>query len=61
MTKKDRIAVVVTVIYSLLPVAGVLNGEEEGLFMIFPVFVYWGYRFIQDDISFIGKKDGKSQ
>lgn len=61
MTKKDRIAIVVSVIYSLLPIFAMLDGEEEAFFFLFPVLIYWGYRFIQGDISFIGNKDGQSQ
>lgn len=61
MTKKDRIAVVISVIYSLLPIFAMVDGEGGAFLFLFPVFLYWGYRFIQGDISFIGKKDGQTQ
>ena len=56
LTKKDEIAVVVSMIYSLLPIFAMVVGEGGGFLFLFPVFLYWGYRFIQGDISFIGKK-----
>jgi hypothetical protein len=61
MTKKDRIAIVITVIYSLLPIRAVVEGEDGILFvLVIPVLLYWGYRFIKNDISFIGNNDGQS-
>lgn len=58
MTKKDRIAIVVSVLYGMLPTAALVSGEGKALFfLVIPLLVYWGYRFIQDDISFIGKND----
>ncbi len=58
MVRKDRIAVVVSFVYSLLPVAMLFEGEL-GAFIIFllPVILYWGYRFIKGDISFIRMQD----
>lgn len=54
MVKKDRIAVVVSFVYLLFPVFLLFDGEL-GAFIIFllPVILYWGYRFIKGDISFI--------
>jgi len=61
MTKKDRIAIVVTVIYSLLPISAMVSGDGEALFfLVIPVLLYWGYRFVKNDISFIGKNNGQS-
>lgn len=61
MTKKDRIAIVVTVLYSLLPIAAIAQGDGEALFvLVIPILLYWGYRFIKNDISFIGSNDGQS-
>ena len=56
MNKKDRIAVVVTVIYMVcvLLLAGV-NGELTVIPVFgIPALVYWGVRFIKGNISFIG-------
>jgi len=54
MLKKDRIAIVATALYALLPFFFLLIGEI-GLFVIWlaPILLYWGYRFIKDDISFL--------
>ena len=58
MTKKDRIAVVLSLIYALLLIALVLGGLKPvaGFVFSFPIYIYWGYRFIRNDISFIGTK-----
>ena len=59
MKKKDRIALVVSVLYLLWPLfliaGGISNDDELGLvfFLIVPLIAYWGYRFIKGDISFI--------
>lgn len=61
MTKKDRIAIVVTVLYSLLPISAIASGAGEALFvLVIPILLYWGYRFIKNDISFIGGNDSQS-
>lgn len=60
MTKKDRIAVVVTLIWFLLSTMFSL-GEGMGLpgilLLMIPFYFYWGYRFIKNDISFLPIKD----
>lgn len=54
MNKKDRIAVVVTVLYLLFPLFILTNGKVQGAFILcIPTFLYWGYRFIKNDISFL--------
>lgn len=58
MVKKDRIAIVITVIYSLFPLLLLLDGTmEEFVIFLLPIFLYWGYRFIKGDISFLKQKD----
>lgn len=58
MVKKDRIAIVITVIYSLFPLLLLLDGSmEEFVTFLLPIFLYWGYRFIKGDISFLKQKD----
>lgn len=58
MVKKDRIAIVITVIYSLFPLVLLLDGSmEEFVTFLLPIFLYWGYRFIKGDISFLKQKD----
>jgi hypothetical protein len=60
MKKKDRIAIAVSVIYFIFTftfcAATIIApwGIFEGLFFgLVPLSLYWGYRFIKDDISFI--------
>lgn len=60
MTKKDRIALVISVLYLFLPLSiafGGGDGPEMALFMVAVLVAYWGYRFIKGDISFIGVKN----
>lgn len=58
MTKKDRIAIVATAIYLFLPISAAMGGDAEfGVLALSPVVVYWGYRFIRGDISFLGSSN----
>ena len=65
MNRKDRIAVVVSITYFsvALLIAFKLTGFDvlkallAQIMFIAPVFLYWGYRFIQNDISFLKVKD----
>ena len=54
MTKKDRIAISISFIFLFLSIIGLLAGEPE-TFLIFvsPIILYWAYRFIKNDISFL--------
>lgn len=51
ISKKDRIALVASILITLI----------SGGFLLIPVLIYWGYRFIQNDISFLKVKDNESQ
>lgn len=60
MIKKDRIAIVISIVYFIPAFTLGTNdtGLMEGLFFGFvPLSIYWGYRFIQNDISFLKMKD----
>ena len=65
MNKKDRIAVVVSVVYFLFSLAFASKNANPipSVFLGFiiiaeiPLIIYWGYRFIQNDISFLKVKD----
>lgn len=57
MNKKDRIAVVVSVVYFLWPLALLIAGNTGSIILIAPLILYWGYRFIQNDISFLKVED----
>ena len=57
MTKKDRIAIVLTIPFLILSLLILIDQSssmvQEFAISIAPVIVYWGYRFIKDDISFM--------
>ena len=57
MTKKDRIAIVLTIPFLLMSLLLLINQSPywigETFVLIAPPLVYWGYRFIKDDISFM--------
>jgi len=61
MNKKDRIAIVVSFVYMFFPLILIAAKDlPTALMFTLPVVIYWGYRFIKGDISFIGSNDGKS-
>ena len=57
MTKKDRIAISVSITWILIiALLAAANGRDAlSIFSVFssPVFFYWGYRFIQNDLAFL--------
>ena len=54
MDKKDPIAAVLSVLYIIVPILFVDNREDElALISVFLLVAYWGYGFINGDISFI--------
>lgn len=65
MNKKDRIAVVVSIFYFLLSFMFMLENTgskvsimiTSQLLLTLPLFIYWSYRFIKNDISFLRIKD----
>lgn len=58
MNRKDRIAVVVSIVYLFLVcLVSVGNSDVGVLVFLFPLLGYWGYRFIKNDISFLKIKD----
>lgn len=59
MSKKDRIAVVLSIPYLLFVLLVVFNGgrPDTGLVIALPLIAYWGYRFIKNDISFLKVRD----
>lgn len=53
MLKKDRIAIVSSVIYFfIVPVDAGMKDVGMGFLLCLPILLYWGYRFIQGDIDF---------
>ena len=66
MNKKDRIAIVISILYFLFPLCILFGGAGDAISaaIIFtsPLIAYWGFRFIKDDISFLknnGNADSK--
>ena len=47
MTTRDRIAIVVTIAYIIVILnLGEMRMWDDILLFLIPIFVYWGYRFI---------------
>lgn len=64
MSKKDRIAIVfslIPVMFAILSFALAQNDEDRiiGFFIMVGIAIYWGYRFIKNDISFLNTKEDK--
>lgn len=58
MSKKDRIAVVLSILTLFIPIALLIDGEPgPALVMLALLIGYWGYRFIKNDISFLKIKE----
>lgn len=53
--QKDRLAIIITLIYSIVPMESMLFGQGEsvglGILGMLPVVVYWAYRWIKGNIS----------
>lgn len=64
MSKKDRVAIVISILYFLFPLAVLLGGGSDApinaIVSLSPLIAYWGYRFIKNDISFL-KNVGKEE
>ena len=61
MSKRDRVAIVISIPWTLLALERLFN-DPDGLLvaatLICPLFIYWSYQFISGDISFV-KSNGK--
>ena len=60
MNKKDRIAIVITFGYLIFGIVLLIDssrGDRSLMFLIcvVPLLVYWGYRFIKGNISFLNQ------
>jgi Sec-independent protein secretion pathway component TatC len=57
MNRKDRIAIVISILYFLFPLGVLFDGNSNApvvaLVFTSPLIAYWGYRFIKNDISFL--------
>ena len=52
MHRKDRIAVVVSILLTPVGIIWFKDAEAAGLIILAPLSIYWSYRFIKNDISF---------
>ena len=63
MSKKDRIAVVASTPVLLFVLLCLIHGNSADIqaaaFGLLLLVCYWGYRFIQNDISFLKIEDDK--
>ncbi len=62
MSKKDRIALVISFFYTLLSFSLATNGGYSDwyislIILLVPVMIYWSYRFIKNNISFLNKEE----
>lgn len=62
MSRKDRIAIVLSISYLLIPL-GILadgSGGAPVVAIVFssPLIAYWGYRFVNGNISFFKINEG---
>ena len=63
MTKKDRIAISISILLLLLTAfwSAVLGKPGPVVILGFtPLVLYWGYRFIKNDISFLQRSPKKN-
>ena len=61
MSKQDRIAISITIIwlFVFLVITGgsIFTRINEGTLIVFgPIIVYWIFRFVKNDISFLNNK-----
>ena len=62
MSKKDRIALVISFFYTLLSFSSTISSGYSDwyitlIILLVPVMIYWSYRFIKNDISFLNKEE----
>ena len=57
MNRKDRIAVVVSILLTPVGIIWFKDAEAAGLIILAPLSIYWSYRFIKNDISLLKMKD----
>lgn len=62
MSKKDRIALVISFFYTLLSFSLTISSRYSDwyislIILLVPVMIYWSYRFIKNNISFLNKEE----
>ena len=57
MNKKDIIALIISLSYSIFSLVVLVNeGLPEFVILIIPLILYWEYRHLKGDISFLKSK-----
>ena len=57
MTKKDRIAIVLTIFYLFFLIFVYMELRDSLILWALVPVIYWSYRFIKNDISFLNSKE----
>ena len=57
MTKKDRIAIVFTIFYLFFLIFVYMELRDSLILWALVPVIYWSYRFIRNDISFLNIKE----
>ena len=61
MSRRDRIAIVASILYLLIPIGILADGSRDApvaaIIFSSPLIAYWGYRFIKGNISFLKMKE----
>ena len=57
ISKKDRKALVISIILFILCLSAIGESQRGSIIFFIPVLIYWGYRFIKNDISFLNIKE----
>lgn len=59
MNRKDRVAFVISSIVVFLGLFMLVEEGPEGLLLLPPVALYWLYKYLNNDISFLPRHNGK--
>ncbi len=57
MNKKDRVAIVLTIFYLFFLIFVYMELRSSLILWSLVLVIYWGYRFIRNDISFLNMKE----
>ena len=57
MNKKDRVAIVLTIFYLFFLIFVYMELRSSLILWALVPVIYWGYRFIRNDISFLNSKE----
>lgn len=55
MESRDKLAFAISSVSLLIGLSGMMIGEEGFIFFLIGIALYWLYRYLNKDISFINK------